>query len=241
MHEWPDAHCARAQTGRPDVQETRETLDPQRQHAQLLGLWSQGSKALRRLNHFGYLNRAAFAQTERWWNLARQWEERGVMVRLLPVVPPAGLLKWGSGTDEWSTVIDAGELDRYSTAIYRHPLGIDFRPRADAVTMSADGPTIFAATLCRRLSASLVHTAGMLSRRAGLDLRLVEVDHALEVLAAWRQVPRAMARVAPEDWAAAAHLWRHRSQAMVVAGDLASRYPWIEASGGGRQRWTSPG
>ncbi len=218
-----------------------KTLDPQRQHAQLLGLWSQGSKALRRLNHFGYLNGASLTQTEHWWNLARRWEERGIVLRLLPVVPPAGLLMWGALTDEWSTLVEARELERYATAIYRHPLGIDFRPQASALTMTPDGPTILSLTLCQRLSASLVHTTGALSRRPGVDLRLVNVDQALEVLAAWRHAGGAMSRVAPADWAAAARLWRHRGQAIVVSGDLASRYPWIEATGEGRQQWTSRG
>ncbi len=236
MHEWLDTRCARAQLGRPDVQETGGTLDPQRQHAQLLGLWSQGSKLVRRLEHRGYGETLQLEFVERWWNIARQLSERGLTALVLPLRPPVLLVAYGFGKTRWVTLVDRAGVESFDPTIYHHLLTVDFG-EGPALYLGAER-SVLSDQLLLRLSVKTLATMAELSERHSRAVTVEAVPDALVVLAAWHHVPEAMARVDEEDWIPAATLWRHRGHGLDLHRDLVERYPFLIARGDdGRQRW----
>lgn len=226
---------------RPDVQETGETLDPQRQHAQLLGLWSQGSKLVRRLEYRGYRDRLELNRAERWWNLARALSERGLVVQLLPLSPPVALVAFDSGKTGWVTLVDEAGAEVSDPALYHRRLIVQAED-APALMLGVGGPRL-SELLLRRLSAKTLGTLMMLAEDCECRLAVGSVPDALVLLAAWRSAPEQMSRVEPGHWAAVAKLWRHRGQAIASATDFSTRYPFIIREADGRQRWqdSNPG
>lgn len=228
MHEWLDTERARARFGRPNVQETGETLDPQRQHAQLLGLWSQGSKLLRRFEYYGG-ERESLAAVTHWWNLARALQERNIAVLLLPVAPPLGLVGWGTGKHDWCTLVDVQRVaDRPDPELYHHPMAVNFADEASALIVRGEAP-ILSDRLLRRFSArSLGAVADLVQQMGPSDaLEIGGVEAALVVVAAWSKAPDLMRRIRVEDWEAVAQFWRHRSSGRPISEILDGRYPWL--------------
>lgn len=234
MHEWPDeARRARARTRRPDVQETGDTLDPQRQHAQLLGLWSQGSKLFRRLGHEGALKGPERTRLEALWNLARLLEERGFAVRLVPA-PSLPLLLLADGGGWWTLVPRSAEPGVVRAV--RHPLGIDLEPGAPALAVQ-DGGVTLALSVWRRIGSRSLRGLLAMAASASADLRVAAEEEALVLLAAFAEVGGRLAGAPSADWPLLARLWRHRGVAIRADGGLAGTYPWLTRHGDGRLCW----
>lgn len=228
--------------GRPDVQETGETLDPQRQHAQLLGLWSQGTKLVRRMQHRGYRDRLNLVQIQRWWDLARSLSERGLVVQILPLSSPVVFVGFAPGKQGWVSLVDVTGVDAIDASLYHRPIAIDFAPAAPSLRLDGTGP-ILAEAMVRKLSGkSLKALMDLVAVTGGRDT--VTIDRAQDaevVLAAWHFVPQMMRQARANDWVALARLWRHRGQALTIDRALSDRYPqMIGRDRDGRQRWRVP-
>lgn len=234
MHEWPTTtRRARARTRRPNVQETGDTLDPQRQHAQLLGLWSQGSKLFRRLGQEGVLQGAERIRLEAVWNLARLLEERGLAVRLVPG-PSGPLLLLANDRGWWTLVVRPAEPAVLRAV--RRPLGIDLDPSAPALVIRG-GEVTLALGVWRRIGANSLDGLASMAAVAADSLRVASVDAALVLLAAFSAAGRRLQHAPSADWPELARLWRHRGVAIHTDGRLAERYSWLEADDQGRLCW----
>jgi hypothetical protein len=216
------------------------TLDPQRQHAQLLGLWSQGSKLIRRLGHRGYGASFDLDRVERWWNVARRLSERGLAVQILPLEPPVVLVAWGKGKESWLTLVDATGIEAEDPTLYHRLLMVHFDEQAPALSFSGEGPRVAARTLLR-LSERTLRTLIRIGEESAQRVSVADLNDALVVLAAWQQEPRMMERAPGSDWIWLARLWRHRGSYLRAPADLVDRYPeLLVCDAQGRIGWRSP-
>ena len=175
-------------------------MDPQRQYAQLLTLWSQGSKLFRRDRHY---RRVAESDWEAWWKLGRRLVERQLIV--LPVPGRSFPVLLVGGVDFWITLVD--ERFCAQSDVFLHGIGII---GAESGALRWDGHWTLQMELALRLGErgwkTLMHWP---HASQGGVLEVSSIDESLTLLGALRRNPRVMDTLSMEDWVLASHLIRH--------------------------------
>lgn len=186
----------RVRTGGQCAGNEGRTLDPQRQHARLLGLWGQAVKASRRQAH-----RGSDIVSPEWLGLAATWTARDYLFQFVPattvvvaLVEPGRLLLTGAAT--------ASEVRQD----WRWPVwGIE--GDGPALVLGA-GSGSLSWTLARRLGRRAWEALGATAAelQAHDPLAIMGVDDAVGVLAAWsRGVLDSRER---GKWVEASYRWR---------------------------------
>lgn len=173
-------------------------MDPQRQYAQLLTLWSQGSKMFRRSQH---LLKHRDEGWDSWWRLGRRLVERRMTVLPLPLPDPYLLV----GTEsEWFTLCPAGLQD----------VGV---ARGQVIEVAPDGSDALCwqgrwtirMDVALRLGQRGWDTLCRWPREDAPRVTIAGLDGALTLLGALGRWPTLFAALQPEDWALASELLRH--------------------------------
>ncbi len=207
-------------------------LDPQRQYAQLLSVWAQGTKAARRINH---RQRGEWSDTwEVWWRLGRRLVERRLEVLPLPTPSPVLLISWLNEHNllKWATLAAAD--DQKAFEVYRHVIRIA-QPNSPALQVDADGwilTHVLAGSIGRRTWTTLLQWDNPPT------LVCDGVSDALTLLGALQAHPAKFRRSSVADWAVLAHLWRHRGAPQKVPLSFDGQtYGWIRCQD---DRWVWP-
>ncbi len=174
-------------------------MDPQRQYAQLLTLWSEGSKLFRRDRHY---NRRQQDEWDAWWRLGRRLVERGLMVLPVPFPEPILLVEDGA---RWFTLATASGVNS----------GV---ARGDTVVVTADGSSVLAWDNRWTVRMDLALRLGM----RGWDTLMHwpdkwgtpgwtcdSLDAALTLLGALQRTPKPFQTMPMADWTLAARMMRH--------------------------------
>ena len=174
-------------------------MDPQRQYAQLLTLWSQGSKMLRRAQQ---LEGQRDPEWDAWWRLGRRLVERQLTV--LPV-PGSGPILAVSTQRYWFTLSSArlrkvGTAGHHSIAVAEAGTALSWSPEGWTVRMDT------ALRLGEKGWNTLCRWPGSLM---GPPWTVDDVDQAVTLLGALDRQPGLMSRIPMQQWAIAAHMLRH--------------------------------
>ncbi len=174
-------------------------MDPQRQYAQLLTLWSEGSKLFRRERQ--YRSRQADSW-DGWWRLGRRMVERGLLVLPVPLGSPILL---AAVQDLWFTVAGLEDVD---VGIARGPVlirteGTDWALRWDGVWHVRSD---LALSLGQRGWRMLVQWPSP-SRKQ--PWQVADMHQALMVIGAVNRRPEIFRGLDMEDWEVASMLLRH--------------------------------
>lgn len=194
-------------------------MDPQRQYAQLLTLWSQGSKVFRRARHYNGWDRAD--RWDAWWKLGRRLVERGLTVVPLPLIEgPALMVGFPGDREGWLSLADVQISDW--PLIFPGGIGVCIEGPALGWT---EGGLVVNMSLLRRQGQRGLQT---LSRIASAKPFVSRVDRAETLLAAYARFPEAFSSVPAQDWSFLAFLWRHRGESRPYAawGEVAPS-PWV--------------
>ena len=184
-------------------------MDPQRQHARLLGLWAGAIKAARRRGH-----REGARPDEAWLALAAQWTGHDYTFQFLPGAPVQVVL-WDPGP----LVLMPAESVVMRRGDWRWPV-VGVGPERPAMALGGGD-----AVLGRVLAGRLGRSAWMALAQQGGTLVLGErvvvpgADEALTVLAAL--AAGALDDLPRGSWREASARWRHRPQAREAPPSLA--------------------
>ncbi len=184
-------------------------MDPQRQYAQLLTVWSQGSKMFRRSQ---YLDIGYNPEWNVWWRLGRRLVERGLTVLPVPTAYPTLVI---ATQGDWFTLCPADHRrDGLAKGVVVGVSG------ADAPALRFDHGWIVSHDTALRLGmrgwSTLVRWAGELDT----VLTVPEVDRALTLLGALGRLPLLFRAIDVGDWVAAAVMLRHPARRMSMARPL---------------------
>ncbi len=183
-------------------------MDPQRQYAQLLTLWSQGSKMFRRAQQSpGRWD----SQWDAWWHLGRRMVERGLTVVPVPMTPPYLLVDIEG---QWFTVCPP---EGAQTNVAHHIIVV---ARDDAPALTWDGRWQTSWGLALRLGRHGWGTLLNAPKALASPLRVGTVDHALTLLGAMRAKPGLFRQLSAEHWEVAATLMRHPGHRIALASPL---------------------
>ncbi len=175
-----------------------DTLDPQRQHARLLGLWAGAIKAARRRGH-----REGARPDEAWLALAAQWTGHDYTFQFLPGALVQVVL-WDPGP----LVLMPAESVGRRRGDWRWPV-VGIGPERPAMVLGG-GNAVLGRVLAGRLGRSawmaLAQLGGTLV--AGDRLMVTGADEALTVLAAL--AAGALGDRPRGEWREASARWRHR-------------------------------
>ncbi len=182
-------------------------MDPQRQYAQLLTLWSQGSKMFRRSR---YLDQDGAVSWEKWWRLGRHLVERHLVVLPVPLADPYFLVGVG---EQWLTLCprqtgDIGIAKGLIVAV----------EDAEVPALSFDGQWVVSLELAQRLGKRGWHT--LIQWKSPGRLRVQTLDQAFTLLGALERWPRLFSEISREQWVKASQLMRHPGQRMSSAMEL---------------------
>ncbi|MCY0879268.1 MAG: hypothetical protein OWU84_10045 [Firmicutes bacterium] len=188
-------------------------MDPQRQYAQLLTLWSQGTKMLRRAQHHALPYSAAW---EWWWRLGRRLVERRMAVLPVPLNEPALLVGLSEG--EWFTLLSSATAP-------------DVARIGRALIVWRDGPAALAyqdERWCVRLDvASALGQRGwrtLVRWRPAEPVTAATRAAAETVLGALDRYPALFGAISPDLWVTAAFLLRHPGQRLPSVAPLPAEW-----------------
>ena len=174
-------------------------MDPQRQHARLLGLWAQAIKAARRRGH-----REGIAPDTAWLALAAQWTGQGYAFHFVPG-PWVQLVLMDPGPVVLMPAAAAGE----ARSDWRWPVyGIS--PGGPALALG-EGQGVLGHGLAGRLGRAAWAVLAAEDPSEGPSLSVDRAEDALVVLAA--HAAGALSGVSRADWCEASYRWRHRGHA----------------------------
>ena len=173
-------------------------MDPQRQHARLLGLWAGAIKAARRRGH-----REGAAADASWLALAAQWTGHGYAFQFLPGSPVQVVL-WDPGP----LVLTGGETAAGARGDWRWPV-VGMGPDHPALVLGG-GDVVLGGSLAGRLGKSAWMTLAQHGGALVPGERLVVpgADEAVTVLAAL--AAGALGDRPRSEWREASARWRHR-------------------------------
>lgn len=185
-------------------------MDPQRQYAQLLTLWSQGTKLFRREAQY----REYDARWDAWWRLGRRLVERRLLVLPVPLQEPVLVAATES---HWFTLASAPDVE---DGITRGPVVVVADPDS--------GPALhwgnyWSVRYDVALQLGLRGWDALLTwprRQASAAWQADDVDAALTVLGALHRHPYIFHAVPMQDWVVAARLVRHPGQRRSVTAPL---------------------
>lgn len=202
--------------------------DPQRQHAQLLGVWAQGNKLLRRLDHHRLIAASARSHAEQWWHLAQRLEARGLWVRPLPLLAPILMVGWPKPDPTWVVLADPSQYP--PSPAFEQTLWVRFGV-GPAWETDADGRMSCRAELVERLGLGLWRgLVELLVAPTYRPLYASTVAVSLDILAAWVRVRPRLQTARPQDWPQLARLWRHRGVWLPQSPPGWARdYPWLQS------------
>ncbi len=194
-------------------------LDPQRQYAQLLTLWAQGNKIIRRQTN-GQLDSTTLAT----WQLAQSIASHGVAVLPVSLDPAIVLISPDQEGQVWGVLVDKG-WGQNNARFFRHMLWLD-RHSAPALSV---GPLAW--SLSRELAVGLGIRQWLTLCRWS-EKRCDAVDfgtksEATTVLAALAHQPLRMGKAPSQEWLGLSRLWRHQGTWQSVSILDPKRYPWL--------------
>ncbi|AUW92896.1 hypothetical protein BXT84_02140 [Sulfobacillus thermotolerans] len=199
------------------MQETETTLDPQRQYAQLLALWAQGNKVLRR-----QFNGQAHTRSLEAWQLGQSIASHGIGVLPMQLNPVIFFIADDpDDVNAWCVLVD--ETLNSQREWFRRPIWLSWDNR-----WQYNGTWTLPAAFMARLG-----------KRQWQTLRQYVEGHAdsvvwhthgdvQDVLAGLRHEPRRIGQAPAALWLPLAQLWRHRGSWRQVALDPTDHLPWLE-------------
>lgn len=203
------------------MQETKKVakpLDPQRQYAQLLTLWAQGNKIVRRQT-----NGQPHAPSLAVWQLGQSMVSHGVQV--LPVcLDPAIILVSPAQEDAlWCVLVDR-EFGVHNPSLFRRMLWLD-RDRTHALTV---GPVwSVSMELARVLGVrQWITLCRWVTKDPGRAVLPTKTD-AITVLAGLAHHPTRIGKAPVEDWLGLSRLWRHQGTWQVAPITHPDAYSWL--------------
>ncbi|PSR22038.1 MAG: hypothetical protein C7B45_08540 [Sulfobacillus acidophilus] len=183
-------------------------MDPQRQYAQLLTLWSQGSKMFRRAQQ---LSDHWDSQWDAWWHLGRRLVERGLTVVPVPLTPPYLLVDIEG---QWFTLCPPKGAN---TGVAHRVIVV---ARDDVPALRWDGVWNTSWSLAMRLGRHGWTTLGSAPPPLESPLCVATVDQALTLLGAMRRKPALFRQLSAQHWIVAAALMRHPGLRLATASPL---------------------
>ncbi|NMP22157.1 hypothetical protein [Sulfobacillus harzensis] len=174
-------------------------MDPQRQYAQLLTLWSEGSKLFRRQKH--YRSRKD-DRWDGWWRLGRRMVERGLSVLPVPLASPMLVAAVG---ERWFTIAGLSDVEK---GIARDPV-IILRHRAEAA-LHWDGRWSLHHDLALRLGPKGWRMLLEWPRPGCCEILTVSsVEASLTLIGAVGRHPAMFKELPLADWELASQMLRH--------------------------------
>ncbi len=177
-------------------------MDPQRQYAQLLTLWSQGSKMLRRARQ---LEGRRDPEWDAWWRLGRRLAERQLIV--LPVPGSEPIL--AVSTDRYWFTLSPVALRRVGTTGHHSIAVTPIGDEEAALAWSPEGWTVRMDTALRLGEKGWNTLCQWPGCSTGLPWSVDDVDQALTLLGALNRHPGLMSRIPRQHWAVASQMLRH--------------------------------
>ncbi len=194
-------------------------MDPQRQYAQLLPLWAQGNKILRR--QFNGVRNAAALQA---WQLGQSLASHDVAVLPLQLQPVIFLLSGKEDGRGPGVVLVDSEFGHVHAAWFRRPIYLTWLRE---VQMSFAGTWTVSAEVARKFGPQQWRTLDAQMNRACGSGQWNSLADVQTVLAGLAHEPDRIGSAPAQDWLTLARLWRHRGIWQESVGERLGGYPWI--------------
>ncbi|PSR25319.1 MAG: hypothetical protein C7B47_12510 [Sulfobacillus thermosulfidooxidans] len=202
------------------MQETKKaanTLDPQRQYAQLLTLWAQGNKILRRQT-----NGQPDARVLQSWKLGQSVASHGIEVLPLSLEPTIFLLAPTPTDALWCVLVDR-DYGMHNSQLFRRMLWLDHKEQP---ALHAGPIWSISENLAKKLGVIQWKILCQWMDKACDDVEWPENWQAITVLAGLSHQPQLIGQAPAQDWLGLSQLWRHQGTWQRV--HLQTDYPWLQ-------------
>ncbi len=193
-------------------------LDPQRQYAQLLSLWAQGNKIIRRQT-----NGQFDAPVLRIWQLGQSMASHGVNVLPISLDPAIVMISSDHQGVVWCVLVDK-EWGQSHSDLFRRMLWLNKRT---APALSTGEVWSVSMDLASRLGRSQWSTLCQWIKK---DVDVAEIDtesDAITVLAGLTHQPYRIGKASAQDWSGLSRLWRHQGTWQSVTLAEPQSYAWL--------------
>lgn len=185
-------------------------MDPQRQYAQLLTLWSEGSKVFRRK---AFLTGDREEAWELWWRIGRRLVERGLMVLPMPLAVPSLFV---ATENRWWTLID----EQHVSSEMVHGQVIAVRTECQPALSWTGYWGVSVEMILRMGEHGFSTLIEWPTHKFSGELSVDALDHAVTLIGALHRTPALFHALALDDWVTAARLVRHSGMQLKVSNPL---------------------